>query len=224
MARHLNLEEQEQLDRLKEFWAEYGRTILVAVILVIAIVSGRFGWDAWQDRKANGASLLYDDVIAAIEHGSAPQAKEFLQKLQTEYGSTAYASLSSLNAAVYFYAQGNLDDAQEMLEWVQGNSKDAGWVGLATLRLADVLTDQKKYDEALQGLAHKVPESFIGLVEEKKGNVYVAQGENEKAIEAFLKAYQLSTPGEYREYIGAKLSLLGRDVTAEQPTAGAPQA
>lgn len=215
-TQHLNLEEQEQLSQLKHFWASYGRAIVLAVIVFIAIVGGWLTWNWWQDKQALEASVLYDGVSQAIVAQDQEKVKQMTQEVQSQYKSTSYASLTSLVAASYFYQVDDLDTAAELLTWVKENGKDQSWNAIAILRLADVLTDQKKYDEALSVLSSAVADSFVAQVEDKRGNVYVAQGNTDKAKSAFLQAYQGLPDGEHKIFVARKLSLLGVDVQAEK--------
>lgn len=52
MAKHLDLEEQEQLDQIKHFWAQYGNLITWTLIVVFGSMAAWNGWNYWQDRKS----------------------------------------------------------------------------------------------------------------------------------------------------------------------------
>lgn len=220
-TQHLNLEEQEQLAQLKSFWADYGRAIILAVIVFVGTIGGWHTWNWWQNKQAQEASVLYDQLSHAMIASDQEKVKQTALQIQSEYKSTYYASLASLAAASYLYQLDDLDSTAQLLTWVKDHGKDKGWSALAVLRLADVLTDQKKYDEALTVLSSNVPEAFLPYVADKRGNVYVAQGDVEKAKTAFLEAYQGITAVEHKVFVSRKLSLLGMDVQVNTPVEGA---
>ena len=59
MASHLDLEEQEQLDRLKHFWSKYGNLISGALIVVFGSIEGI---------RPNINHAPYATMKAAIHH------------------------------------------------------------------------------------------------------------------------------------------------------------
>ena len=91
------------------------------------------------------------------------------------------------------------------------------------LRLAGVLADQKKYDEALKQLDGTGSKEFEALVADRRGDILLAQGKAEEAKAAYRKAWDTMDPKvEYRRLIDAKLTSLGAAPPAEEPkTAGA---
>ena len=65
MAKHLDLEEQEQLDQIKHFWAQYGNLISWVLIVVFGSFAAWNGWNYWQRSQASQASALYEEVERA---------------------------------------------------------------------------------------------------------------------------------------------------------------
>jgi predicted negative regulator of RcsB-dependent stress response len=52
MAKHLDLEEQEQLDDLKHFWKSYGNLITWTLIVAFGAYAAWNGWQYWQRTQA----------------------------------------------------------------------------------------------------------------------------------------------------------------------------
>ena len=214
MARHLNLEEQEQLAQIKGFWEQNGRFIILLVTVLVLTIGGWFGWQYWQNKQAMSASVLYDQFQQAVTANNTAKAREVVTQIQTQYGSTSYASLAALQGATAFYNAGELDAAKQALAWLVDNGKEPGWKAIAVLRLADILTDQKNYDEALKVLSVQVPDTFKPMVADKRGNVYVGQGKPDEAKNAYMSAYQdPALPASMRELVYGKLNLLGVDIS-----------
>ena len=60
MATHLDLEEQEQIDRIKHFWRRWGNLITWTLVVVLATYSGWQGWQWWQRDQAAKAGAMFD--------------------------------------------------------------------------------------------------------------------------------------------------------------------
>ena len=62
MAKHLDLEEQEQLDELRHFWKTYGNLITWVLIAVLGTFAAWNGYQYWQRSRAVQAAALFDEV------------------------------------------------------------------------------------------------------------------------------------------------------------------
>lgn len=206
---HLNLEEQEQLAKIKGFWGQYGRFILLITILVLAVICGWAGWQFWQNRQAAEVSNLFDQFSQAVVSRDATKAKEVIVEIQSNYAKAAPTPVVSLIGANFLIEMNDPAGAKEILSWVAEKSSDEGYQALASLRLADVLTNEKDYDRALQALSVKFPAEFAGLVEDRKGNVYYAQGKLDDAKTSFTNAFQALNGQSYQQDVASKLMILG---------------
>ena len=69
MAKHLDLEEQEQLDALKHFWSRYGTLITSVLVVVVGAFAAWNGYQYWQRSQGMQAGALYDQVDRAAAAG-----------------------------------------------------------------------------------------------------------------------------------------------------------
>lgn len=223
MATHLDLEEQEQLDQLKAFWKQYGNLITWGLTLVLAGFAAWNGWNWWQREQAVKAAAMFDELEKAATAGEASRAAGVFKDLKERYPGTAYAQQGGLLAAKVQFDKGQADEAAATLAWVAGNAKEGEYQTVARLRLAGLLADQKKFDEALKQLDGATAKEFEALVTDRRGDILLAQGKTEEAKAAFRKAWDTMDPKvEYRRLIDAKLTSLGAAPPAEVPkTAGA---
>jgi predicted negative regulator of RcsB-dependent stress response len=86
-----------------------------------------------------------------------------------------------------------------------------------------VLLDQKKYDEALKRLDAVALKDgaveFGALVNDRRGDVLLAQGKADEAKAAYTKAWQaMDAKQDYRRLIEAKLTALGAAPTKVEAT------
>ena len=222
MAKHLDLEEQEQLDEIKHFWREYGNLITWALIAVFGAIAGWNGWQYWQRTQAVQAAAMYDEVERAAQAGDTARVERAFSDMKDKFGGTTYAQQAGMLAAKVFVEKGNTDAAKAALGWVADKSSDEGYQAVARLRLAGVLVQAKAYDDALRQLSGEFPKSFEGLVADRRGDVYNLQGKKAEAKAEYIKAYKNSDErAEYRRLIEVKLSALGVDpkgLVATAPT------
>ena len=223
MATHLDLEEQEQLDQLKAFWKQYGNLISWLLIGVLAAYAAWNGWNWWQRDQAIKAGAMYDELDRAAQAGDAAKAGGIFNDMKERFPGTAFTQQGGLLAAKVQFDKGQADAAAASLTWVGANAAEDEYKTVAHLRLAGLLLDQKKYDEALKQLDGAVAKEFEALVADRRGDVLLAQGKPEDAKAAYTKAWQaMDAKVEYRRLIDAKLTALGAAPPAETPkTAGA---
>ncbi len=148
MATHLDLEEQEQLDQLKAFWKQYGNLITWTVILVLGAFAAWNGWNWWQRDQAVKAGAMYRRTRPAAQAGDVERVAGIFKDMQERYPRTAFAQQAGLLAAKVQVEKGQAEAAATSLNWVSANAVEAEYQTVARLRLAGLLTDQKKYDEA----------------------------------------------------------------------------
>jgi len=225
MATQLDLQEQEQLDELKHFWKQYGNLITWTLIVALAAFAAWRGWGFWQERQAVQAGAMYDELERAAQAGEATRASQVFAELKDRYPRTAYAEQGGLVTAKVLADKGETDNATATLNWVADNALEAEYKTVARLRLAALLLDAKKYDDALKQLdAAKDDKAFEALVADRRGDVLMAQGKKDDARAAYQAAWKaMDTRIDYRRLIEAKLTALGAspDAATASPAASA---
>jgi predicted negative regulator of RcsB-dependent stress response len=226
MAQQLDLQEQEQVDALKAFWAKYGNLIVWTATIVLAAFAG---WNFWlkheRDLSAQ-ASTLYGEMEAAAQAGDAARAATIFGDMKARVPKTTYAQQGGLLAAKVESDKGKPADAMAALQWVADNGNEEN-AAVARLRLAGLLADAKKSDEALKQLEQVKPASFVPLVADRRGDILLAKGDKDGARTAYKAAFDgLPATQQYRFVIEAKLTALGAApaVSAASAAASAGQA
>jgi predicted negative regulator of RcsB-dependent stress response len=222
MATHLDLEEQEQLDAVKHFWKRYGNLITWLLILVLGSYAAWNGWNWWQRDQATKAGAMFDELDRAAQAGDAEKANRVFNDLKERYPGTAFAQQGGLLSAKVQAEKSQPALARGTLAWVAANAAESEYQTIARLRLAGLLLDEKKYDDALKQLDAATAPSFEALVADRRGDVLSAQGKSDDAKAAYDKAWKAMDPKiEYRRLIEAKLASLG---AAPTPTPAAAEA
>lgn len=223
MAKHLDLEEQEQLDELKHFWKQYGDLITWALIVVFGAVAAWNGYQYWQSRQASQATVLYDEVERAALSGDMARLDRSLADMKDRFGGTVYAGQAGLLAAKTYYDKGNIDASRAALTWVVDKASDDGYQSIAKLRLAGILFETKAYDEALKLASGSFPKDFAALAADRRGDILAAQGKKAEAKAEYQTAYKgFDERSEYRRLVEVKLNALGVDPASVNNAVAAP--
>jgi predicted negative regulator of RcsB-dependent stress response len=210
-----DLQEQEQIDELKAFWAKYGNAITWLVTAVLLAYAAWNGWNWWQREQGAKAGALYEQLDAAAQAGDAQRTAAIFDDLKARHARTAYAEQAGLLAARLQYEKGQSDRARAILAWVADNAIEDEYRTLARLRLAGILADAKQYDEALKQLELAKSPQFVALVADRRGDILLAQGKRDDAKAAYRAAYgALDERVEYRRLVDAKLTALGVSMAA----------
>jgi predicted negative regulator of RcsB-dependent stress response len=191
MAGSYDFEEQERLAELKAWWEDNRVYVYGAVAAAVIAFGGWKGWQFWQLRRDEDAAALFLPVSEAQRTGDPKKIAAAAEKVVAAQPGSFYASQSALIAAKTAFEAGNLDEARKHLEWVMNKGANVHR-GVARVRLAAVLLEQKKYDEALAILdANKEP-GFVALAADMRGDVMLAQGRLDEARAAYRLAIEKS--------------------------------
>ena len=205
-----DLEEQEQLDSLKHFWTDYGRLIITGVVAFVVGVGGIQGWKYYNRTQAQDASVEFGKLDEAMAKGDINEIRNVGSDIVDRYPRTSYAPMAALVVAKAERDAGDLNAAASQLEWAAQNAASEEARMLSRLRLAGVLLDQEKYEEALKLLDEKVTEAFVALYSDLRGDVLVEQGKIAEARAAYQQALDKSVEsGGWRNVVQIKTDALG---------------
>lgn len=189
-----DLEEQESLAEIKAWWEKWGTLILTIVTAACLVAAGLRGWQWYQMKQSADAGSLYSMMIQANNNKDQPRVQNLAVKLQEDYAGTAFAGMGALLAAYSAEQNSKPGDAIKDLQWIIDNKDYPELHTVASVRLASVYLDQGSYEQALNILnAVKNPDAEKALVEDRKGDVYIAMGDREKAKESWTEALRSCT-------------------------------
>jgi predicted negative regulator of RcsB-dependent stress response len=204
--------EDEQVEALKKWWQENGKSAIFGVLLGLMAI---FGWREWNDYKieqATAASQLYQQMIQASREGSSDTLSDTAKKISNNYKDTAYAVFAKLATAKLSVADDELESAVVDLRWALDNTSQDSLSHVITLRLIRVLIAQNKLGEAKTLLAPASDSGeFAGSYKELEADILKLEGDTEGARIAYQDAIDtMQSLGQQAPVIDLKLDDLGR--------------
>lgn len=187
------LSEQEQVEALRKWWGENGKSVIAGIVLGLAAI---FGWRAWQDNsrvRAEAASDVYQELLTALGNPEArKEANELAEELINDYPSMRYAVFAGLAQARLAVAADDYPKAEEHLRKALASNDDAKLQPLIRLRLAAVLTANGDHQAALKELDAKDPGTFAAAFDELRGDIQLALGDLNAARTLYQQALEIT--------------------------------
>ncbi len=222
MAQQLDLQEQEQIDALKAFWKTYGNLITWLITLVLLAFAGFNGWQWHERQQAAKASSMFGELESAANVGDADRAGHVFGDMKSAVPKATFTQQAGLLAAKVQNDKGQAVNAIASLQWVADNGNEEN-AAVARVRLAGLLADAKKYDDALKQLDLVKTPAFAALVADRRGDVLLAKGDTAGAKAAYKAAWDgLPADQQYKVVVEAKLTALGA-APAASAASGAAQ-
>lgn len=183
------LTDDEQLEHVKRLAAEYGPWTIGAVVLGLAFVTGYRYYQGHQDQRALAAGAQFEGMAFAVQRNDQAKARQIADGLAKDFPGTPYADQAQLALAGLYVDQGEDANAIAPLTAVMEHSKDAELKRVARLRLARVMIDQGKADDALNLIAGDAnPGPFAARYHDVRGDAYFAKKDPQKAAEEYKAA------------------------------------
>ncbi|MCS0591325.1 YfgM family protein [Massilia norwichensis] len=214
-----DLEEQEQIANFKAFWARFGNLISWVLIIALGSYAGYNFWNSHKRTQSAEAAALYDQLAEAAQANDNAKVQRMAGDVESKFDGTAYAPMAALVAAKTAFDANDLKTAKAQLQWAVDHGNDE-IKSIARLRLSGVLLDEKAYDQAMALLNADILPQFAAEVQDRKGDVLVAQNklaEARTAYQAALTKMDKRNPG--RQIVQIKLEAIGGSVPAEAKAA-----
>jgi predicted negative regulator of RcsB-dependent stress response len=193
MSGSYDFEEQERIAELKAWWEDNRWYVIGAIIAALAAFAGCRGWQYWSASQEADAAAMFRPVAEAAKNKDAKRLASSSQDLGAKHPRSFYASEAALLVAKDAFEANNLDEARKQLEWVAMNGVEEHR-GVARMRLAAVLMDQKKYEDALRALDANTDPAFAAMAADLRGDVMLAQGRMDEARSSYKVAVEKAGP------------------------------
>ena len=181
--------DEEQIEMLKTFWHEYGKYILIAVVIGLAL---GYGWQYWKQRQLTRtleASSMYYEIIVPSDKGILSKEQVGVAKrMISHYPQTPYASIASFILAKQQVSLKKYKEAIPYLTWVVSHSHVNSFKQLARIRKARIEVYLKQPRQALATLKKTDDVGFMPMVQQMRADAYMAQGKRDQANALYTKA------------------------------------
>ncbi|NBT85470.1 MAG: hypothetical protein EBT45_03060 [Alphaproteobacteria bacterium] len=208
------LEEVEQdirHERLEKLWKEYGKTLIIAVVGVVALTAGFMAWKNHQHKQYLVLSEQFVGAQNFIAQGKIPEAVGVLQSLSKEshHGYAILAKFLEASLLTQEGAQHDIKRAQEIYASIaQDKNADKHLQDLATFFNVNLEIDRlpsvpdeaaiKKLLEILEPITQQ-DNPWHSIAKELKGLLLYKQNKMAEASEIFISLIQdAKSPAELR--------------------------
>jgi len=204
----------EQGEIVKKWLRENGSAIVMGLVIAFGGLFGFKQWQSWQENTRQRASAEYEVMSNLLAAGQLDAAMANFQTLKDDFADSPYTSMAAMMVASARVDANQGDLAVGLYEFVLQQGYPKALRVIARERLARVLLDQGRADEALQVLdgAAEIT-GFEARFAEVRGDIFYSQGRNDAAVAAYLEALdQLESGVGDRGNLVMKLQALGAEL------------
>ncbi len=223
-------DDEAQVEELRRWWKENWFALAIGLALGFGVIFGLQAFKARRDAQRMEASHLFEDLKQALLLHKDSDAEAMGKRLVDEFQSTPYAAQSQLQLAQSALGNGRLEDARTRLQWVidfeqkrslgdmldrvlpaglASTGRDVALGDVARLRLARVLWEMGKSEDALAQLKLAHEPAFDSLFAELRGDVMLSRNDRSGARSAYAEALKsLATDARNRDELQQKLDSL----------------
>ena len=200
----------DEFQKLKAWWKDYGSSIIVGVLLGAALLGGITYWRHYTTQRSAKASIQYDALLASSAKNDLVAVRTAATLLTADYSATPYAGKAALILAKLSYDAADSEAARNHLQWALDHATETTTRHVARLRLARILIDQGSLDAALALAQVSAMDGFVSEYHELRGDVFVAKNQAAAARPAYTLALESLVRGSsYARVLKMKLDTLG---------------
>lgn len=196
--------EQEQL--VKQWLKDNMLTIVLGIALGIG---GLWGYGYWQNNKAQqqqAGAVEFQQINKVIDLGELSEAQSMLDSYQQQYGVNLFAIRGRMQLADQMLKNQQPEQAQAQYQQIIAGADDVTLQELARLRLARLLLADGKVEPAQQQLDLIKSTAYQSMVDEIRGDIYVNEGQADKAKDAYRLALNDGEGYSGRQIVEMKLA------------------
>ena len=219
-----DLTDNEREEQLRRWWSDNWAWIIGGVALGLSILGGWQYWQRHQLQVAEQDEASYLAVVESLGSKNRDAAVQQAAELQKRRPGSPYADQADLALAQAAVERREFDEAARLLRGVADRSKDAELRLVAKTRLARVLVEQGKHDEALALLDVSQAGAFAALMHEIRGDAFAAKGDAAQARTEYDAAIKASTPQSGIDSVFVELKRDALVPSVPAPAADAPAA
>lgn len=184
------LTDDEQAEALKSWWRENWAWVFSGVAVGLCLLGGWRYYLNYTEQRAEAAAKTLDEFATAQINDKA-KAETLFKDLTEKYKATPYAMQAQLLEAQQAVEANDLPRAETALRVVMADTKDPELAQIAKSRLARVLIEEGKSDDAL------------ALLDVAKAGAFAAQAHEIRGDALYAKQDQAGARAEYESALAA---------------------
>jgi len=207
----------DQGEVVKKWLKENGSAIVMGLVIAFGGLFGFKQWQAWQENDRQQASAEFQALGELLAGDQVDAAMANFQQLKDDHAGSPYTSMAALQMARARLELKQPDLAIGLYEFVVENGYPKAMQVVARERLARVLLDEGRAEEALTTLGGAVDISgFESRYAEVRGDILFALGRRDEAATAYLEALDALEAGVGdRGKLVMKLESMGAELPDE---------
>ncbi len=210
------VDEAYREDELKKFATNWGRWILLAVVIGLAALGGSFWWKAEQQKRVEALSEQFSAALGKVETGGSTEALAELEKIG-QSDNPSYRALAAMTKSGLALQGGEVDKATADLKRVVDDAQAAQPLrDVAEIKLLRLQFDTLKPEEILKRTERFVTgdSPWFPVAGEMAALAHLKAGAPDKAGALFYRiAADERTPQSTRARAEQMAAALGQDVT-----------
>ena len=179
-----DLTDEEQVERLKNWWTENGVFFVSALVAGILAVTGWNYYGSYQNEAGEKSSQSFRDYLEL----ESDQRSMAANKLAEDFGGSTVHFLALLDQAEKEVSADNIADAEILLNRSVNISESDLLADMALIRLAKVQFQLEKSKEALLTIDKVKSKGYVSFALELKGDMHSDLGDIEKAYQSYEAA------------------------------------
>ena len=188
--------EEQQVEAIKKWFAEYGLTIVAGLVLGLGGIFGFRYYEGQKEYRLVQTSDAYESIISILREKK--DNEKFIAEAATfnrEHGDSIYNNLLSFQLAKLAVDANDLGSAAQHLRDVLNNPHHGTVEHIARIRLVRILLVQEQADEALTLIAQAVGDAYQSSYEMLRGDIWLSKGDKARAQKAYAAAKTHSNDG-----------------------------
>lgn len=218
------VDEEYRRDRLAQFWARYGRWLLIGIGIGLVALAGYLYWREERAKAAGAFGAEFSQTLERLEAGNTAGAKPELEKAAAA-PQPGYEALGRLALAAVAADEGRTEEAVRRYAAIAADDgmavpfREAATVKQTMLQFDTLTTAQ--IAARLQPLT-QAGSPWLGTAGEMLAAAYMRDGKPALAAPIFLRiAREPTVPGSIRARATQMASMLGVNALPEAPAAPA---